>query len=1703
LKNQEKGEAARMKKHFVGLLAVLFVGATLLLSITSVRAQVPHAPVSGFADLHVHQFANLGFGGMLIWGQPFTDDGKIETALPHCDFIPADITQGLVQNLIKPLGIAAPIWKPTWEPWKFPYPYECGLNPALFPSHICPYYDIHGPNGFTDIIGNYLTMSERGSGWGHNITGYPEFDGWPRWYSYTHQQVYYDWLKRAYDGGMRLIVMPAVNNKVLCQVSNHRKDFGCDDMPAVDRQIDAAKELETFIDLQDDGMVNQSGWYRIVYSAADARQALSENKMAVVLAIEVDDLFNCLNKDKPCTSATIETELQRYYDKGVRHVFPVHIPDNAFGGASVYEGEMFNYLNKILSGNYFTVDDCRNQGIAFYYDNLPNELSTVISAIPMIAPYAPPFYKPEGSCNTKKLEPLGVALVNGLIDRKMIIDVDHMSYLAMNDTLKIAETRNYAGVVMGHTGFVDISKGEKKPSERDKTATQVETLRNLGGLLAVGLGSGKTSEIATFPPPLTGSPDGISPYFYINSTVKKECGYSTQTWAQAYLYAVEKMKGTAVAFGSDMNGFGKLPAPRFPRPWPGLQYPMGLVDETCNGDFQGAVFVPALWGAPWSYPFKLNGQNFNQSVVGTKTYDFNYDGMAHVGMYPDFINDLKAVGVTDKDLKPLFRSAEAYVCMWENASEGITGDPDGDGFIGHCDNCPDTPNPDQLDSDGDGVGDACDNCPNEYNPNQDDVNGCISAGFLAVTPADGLPSSWFPGQAFAPDKVYTLKNTGNSAIDWTASKGASWINLSATGGTLAPGQSTSVTVSINSTAYSNLSGDYSDTIYFSNTTNLSGNTSRVVSLTILKVLANSQSVTTNEDTAKSITLTGIVVGGGPSTYAIVTPPAHGSLTGTAPNVTYTPALNYNGADSFTFKVNDGTVDSGIATVNIDVIAVNDAPTVTLAANPASGEFPLDVNFTATASDVDGTLKNYQWDLDGDGTYETITSTNTVSHTYTVLGSFTAKVKVTDNLGLTAEASKTITVNPAPPAADGFDPDADSWVRTIAVQPDGKILVGGEFLNIGRQARKYIARLDADGNAETTFNPSADGYVHSIAIQPDGKILVGGNFLNIGNQTRNRIARLNPDGNLDDAFNLSVGSSVYSIAIQPDGKILVGGNFITIGGAPIKGVARLNPNGTLDATFNNPNANGYVNSVIVQPDGKILVSGNFTSIGGQTRNYIARLNADGTIDLSFNPAADKIVYAIALQPDGKILVSGNFTSIGGQTRNYIARLNAADGTADTAFDPNPNGYVYSIVLQTDGKILVGGSFSTIGGQNRSFLARLNPEGTADTTFSITISSILDSIAVQPDGKILFGGAFAKVGGQDRNKIARIQNTYLALQELSASPDGSAITWMRSGTGPEIDRVSFEISTDMNSWTTFGAASRITGGWQLTGLALPNNVAYSIRARGYAGGGKCNASTSIIESVKDIPLPESVPVINNAPVSYGQSLFTNEEFAIGITLTGSDADGNPLTYYIVTPPAHGVLTGTAPNLTYTPSAGYIGADRFTFKVNDGIVDSNIARVNISIFPANRSPQNGSINVSIRPWFSWQAVPRAISYDLYLWKEGETKPATPTLKDIPRAMTRLAAPLAPSTGYRWQVIARSAFGPSTGPEWTFTTGNILVGDVDDDKAVNLLDAILALQALGGLNPATIRTDYAASGCDVNDDGEIGLEEVIYILQKAAGLR
>src|SRR5205823_122116 len=145
---------------------------------------------------------------------------------------------------------------------------------------------------------------------------------------------------------------------------------------------------------------------------------------------------------------------------------------------------------------------------------------------------------------------------------------------------------------------------------------------------------------------------------------------------------------------------------------------------------------------------------------------------------------------------------------------------------------------------------------------------------------------------------------------------------------------------------------------------------------------------------------------------------------------------------------------------------------------------------------------------------------------------------------------------------------------------------------------------------TAFNPNASDIVQSIAVQADGKILVGGFFTSIGGQTRNRIARLNPDGTLDTAFNPNANNIVDSIAVQADGKVLAGGLFHgtnSIGGHKRNYLTHLASTTVFPSTAFTTDENYIVDSIAVQADGKILAGGDFTSIGGQSRNFIARLD----------------------------------------------------------------------------------------------------------------------------------------------------------------------------------------------------------------------------------------------------------------------------------------------------------------------------------------------------------------------------------------------------------------------------------------------------------------------------------------------------------------
>ena len=514
---------------------------------------------------------------------------------------------------------------------------------------------------------------------------------------------------------------------------------------------------------------------------------------------------------------------------------------------------------------------------------------------------------------------------------------------------------------------------------------------------------------------------------------------------------------------------------------------------------------------------------------------------------------------------------------------------------------------------------------------------------------------------------------------------------------------------------------------------------------------------------------------------------------------------------------------------------------------------------------------YQWRKDGAALPGATNATLSITDAQVAdAGSY--DVVATNAYGSVTSLVATLTVNSA--IADSLNPGANAEVYAVALQPDGKVLLGGNFTSVAGQTRNRIARLNADGTLDAGFNPGASGLVFSFGMQPDGRILVGGSFTNLAGQSRTNLARLNPDGTLDAAFspnptlNPISSSRVFALLPHSDGSILIGGVFWHVGGIPRTGIARLNADGLLDTNFN-ASVDGFVCALAEQLDGRILVGGAFHTLNGEPRAGLGRLHPNGMLDSSFTNVASSYIYALAEQPDGKILVGGWFTSLVGQPRSSIGRLNS-DGSLDDSFNPGPDNTVYSIRLHADGRLVAGGQFGVMGGQARGRLAKLNADGSVEAEFNPNANGTVYSVAGQPDGALVAGGVFTSIAGQARNRIARLTDTAPATESLSS--DASSVTWLRGGAAPEVARTTFEAITNGTTWTTLGSGERIPGGWRLGGLSLPVNP--TLRARGFTTSGGFQSSSSwFVESLMGPPQLSAQPVsrTNNATTTASFSVM----------------------------------------------------------------------------------------------------------------------------------------------------------------------------------------------------------------------------------------
>ncbi len=642
-----------------------------------------------------------------------------------------------------------------------------------------------------------------------------------------------------------------------------------------------------------------------------------------------------------------------------------------------------------------------------------------------------------------------------------------------------------------------------------------------------------------------------------------------------------------------------------------------------------------------------------------------------------------------------------------------------------------------------------------------------------------------------------------------------------------------------------ISGAGTSTLIFSNVfagdrgnysvvvTNESGSvTSCLASLNVVDPLFTVQPVSQLTNFGNAVTFTVIAAGTGPLSYhwwkEDLKLEADGNIAGSA-NLTLTIS-NVSGADrgGYWASVTNvyGCVTSSVATLSVVDPVITAQPTSQLA---TLGET---VVFSATVLGSDAL--NHQWRKNAIPLSGQTTSTLTLTNVQW-LDAGTYDLVVTNSFGSATSSPASLAF---PATVDPFNPGVSNTVYGLAVQPDGCTIVAGSFTAVGSQARTNLARLRPDGSLDPLFNPGISGagtVINILALLDDGRLLIGGRFTNINGQSRTNLARLNPDGSLDASFDTRMtGNSVNALAVQSDGSVVVGGGITSAGGRARANLCRIGADGAVDATFTS-GASSTVNCLAIQDDGRILVGGGFTSLAGQSRYSLGRLAPDGTLDDSFNPGVSGGVFTLAVQANGGIVVGGTFTQLGGVSKANLGRLKP-DGSLDTNFASTANGGIYSLVLQANGKILAGGVFTQLGGQGRSYLGRLDANGSLDATFNPGADSYVYSLALQPDGGILAGGNFETLGGQPRSRLGRLSNTESAIDVLTVD-SGTIISWLRNGATPEIMQVSFDVSTSGTSWISLGAATRISGGWELSGVTLPPSctvLARGLVAEGYQGG-----------------------------------------------------------------------------------------------------------------------------------------------------------------------------------------------------------------------------------------------------------------------------
>jgi hypothetical protein len=562
----------------------------------------PAAPVQGFFESHVHGMAYEFLGGELRCGQPWHPYG-VEYALPDCR------RDGQVLNPVLEVALA----------------------------------------GDDDPMG-------------YDPVGWPTFETWPAHELLTHEQWYWKWVERAHHGGMRLLTNLLVDNTALCQLYPQKRN-SCNEMDSVRLQADRMFELQDYIDAQYGGP--GEGWFRIVTSPAQARQAINAGRLAVVLGIEVSNLLDCndLAGEPTCTEGEIDERLQEVFDMGVRQMEIINKFDNGLSGVTGDGGAtgiIVNQGNRYVTGHYWDMRTCpeeaghghdghhghghAHEGEAVHLPgnqhdkhqmnpsdegfNEAGEVDVLVGQILNefgdVTSYAAPIYPAGPHCNELGLTDMGRHAIWRMLEMGIIFDPDHMSARGMREALDMIEHEYIPQEIerAEAEGRAPILPGLISSHSWGNNVIY-QRLYQLGGTVG----------------PRTNNAHTFAGYWH----ERRE--WFDELAPEGLLFGM--------GYGADTNGFGAQPGPRG-----------GNVAEPVTYTEEG-------FEAP------IGGVTIYQQVSGVKPYDINTDGVAHYGLFADWFHEVALAaeqrygpGAGEEITRDMLNAAENYIQMWERATYG-------------------------------------------------------------------------------------------------------------------------------------------------------------------------------------------------------------------------------------------------------------------------------------------------------------------------------------------------------------------------------------------------------------------------------------------------------------------------------------------------------------------------------------------------------------------------------------------------------------------------------------------------------------------------------------------------------------------------------------------------------------------------------------------------------------------------------------------------------------------------------------------------------------------------------------------------------------------------------------------------------------------------------------------------------------------------